>query len=157
MARFDGLLAVWLLQGSCCRECGIVLPTLAVAAVLQAYLAKRGFLTSPGGAAATGQSSSSDSNKRGNSGDSNKLGSSSSSSDGSIQLYYDAVIVGSGAGGGVTAAVLAQAGLKVLVLEKSTWVRSTGGASAAAKMATKHPAAITARWHWSVAGCSCNA
>lgn len=48
------------------------------------------------------------------------------SSSGSIHLCYDAVIVGSGAGGGVTAAVLAAAGLKVLVLEKSSWVRSTG-------------------------------
>eukprot|EP00775_Hariotina_reticulata_P007933 gene7933-8129_t len=41
-----------------------------------------------------------------------------------VELDYDAVIVGSGAGGGVTAALLAAAGMRVLVLEKSSWVRS---------------------------------
>lgn len=75
---------------------------------LQAYLSKRGFSTAP--AAAAGQSSST----------------AGSSDAGSIHLYYDAVIAGSGAGGGVTAAVLAAAGLRVLVLEKSSWVRSKG-------------------------------
>lgn len=75
---------------------------------LQAYLSKRGFSTAP--AAAAGQGSST-------------VGSSDA---GSIHLYYDAVIAGSGAGGGVTAAVLAAAGLRVLVLEKSSWVRSKG-------------------------------
>jgi len=44
------------------------------------------------------------------------------------ELQYDVVVVGSGAGGGVTAALLASAGMRVLVLEKSSWVRSKGAA-----------------------------
>lgn len=43
-----------------------------------------------------------------------------------VELHYDAVIAGSGAGGGVTAAVLAAAGLRVLVLEQSSWVKRDG-------------------------------
>lgn len=83
-----------------------------LAYVLQAYLNKRGFSTAEQGAALNGSS-----------------GNAGSAADGSsIHLCYDAVIVGSGAGGGVTAAVLAAAGLKVLVLEKSSWVRSKGEA-----------------------------
>lgn len=72
---------------------------------MQAYLTKRGFSTTPQNSSTAAQNGS---------------------SAGSIHLYYDAVIVGSGAGGGVTAAVLAAAGLRVLVLEKSSWVRSKG-------------------------------
>jgi hypothetical protein len=36
--------------------------------------------------------------------------------DGTVEVHCDAVIVGSGAGGGVTAAVLAQAGAQVLYI-----------------------------------------
>lgn len=36
---------------------------------------------------------------------------------------YDAVIVGAGAGGSVAAAVLAEAGLRVLVVERGSWLR----------------------------------
>ena len=43
-----------------------------------------------------------------------------------VQLHYDAVVVGSGPGGGVTAALLSAAGMRVLVLEKSGWVRRKG-------------------------------
>lgn len=40
-----------------------------------------------------------------------------------LQQKYDAVIVGSGAGGSVAAAVLAESGLRVLVVERGSWLR----------------------------------
>ena len=36
--------------------------------------------------------------------------------------YYDAVVIGAGAGGGVAAMVLAEAGLRVLVVERGRWL-----------------------------------
>jgi choline dehydrogenase-like flavoprotein len=39
-----------------------------------------------------------------------------------MELEYDVVVVGSGAGGGVCAATLSQQGFKVLVLEKAEFV-----------------------------------
>ncbi len=46
--------------------------------------------------------------------------------DEALELFADAVVLGSGAGGGAAAAVLAAAGMKVLVVEKSTWRRLSG-------------------------------
>ncbi|MFB9327111.1 GMC family oxidoreductase [Paenibacillus aurantiacus] len=40
-----------------------------------------------------------------------------------LRDQYDAVIVGAGAGGSVAAAVLAEAGLRVLVVERGSWLR----------------------------------
>ncbi|TYP73097.1 GMC family oxidoreductase [Paenibacillus methanolicus] len=40
-----------------------------------------------------------------------------------LREAYDAVIVGAGAGGSVAAAVLAEAGLRVLVVERGSWLR----------------------------------
>jgi hypothetical protein len=94
---------------------------LALCLSLQAYLSKRGFSTTP-------QAQDNVANGDGAHADTAQVLQQSSSAAASNRqhLYYDAVIVGSGAGGGVTAAVLAAAGLRVLVLEKSSWVRSTG-------------------------------
>src|SRR5690606_33578975 len=36
---------------------------------------------------------------------------------------YDAIVVGAGAGGSVAAALLAEAGLQVLVVERGSWLR----------------------------------
>lgn len=43
----------------------------------------------------------------------------------SLVVHCDAVVIGSGAGGGAAAAVLAEAGLKVVVVEKSSWQRAS--------------------------------
>ncbi len=40
-----------------------------------------------------------------------------------LQDQYDAVIVGAGAGGSVAAAVLAESGMRVLVVERGSWLR----------------------------------
>lgn len=80
---------------------------------MQAYLSKRGFLTAPATHTATSTAEHSNSNSR-------------SCPSAAVTLYYDAVVVGSGAGGGVSAALLSAAGMKVLVLEKASWVRSQG-------------------------------
>ncbi|MFD1674180.1 GMC family oxidoreductase [Alicyclobacillus fodiniaquatilis] len=40
-----------------------------------------------------------------------------------LRAHYDAVVVGAGAGGSVAAAVLAEAGLQVLVVERGSWLR----------------------------------
>jgi choline dehydrogenase-like flavoprotein len=42
---------------------------------------------------------------------------------GACRPYYDAVVIGAGAGGGVAAMVLAEAGLRVLVVERGQWLR----------------------------------
>src|SRR4029453_15436483 len=38
--------------------------------------------------------------------------------------HYDAVVVGAGAGGGVAACVLAEAGMRVLLVERGRWLAS---------------------------------
>lgn len=40
-----------------------------------------------------------------------------------LQDRYDAIVVGAGAGGSVAAAVLAEAGMRVLVVERGSWLR----------------------------------
>jgi heterodisulfide reductase subunit A-like polyferredoxin len=90
---------------------------------VQAYLAKRGFLLASAAATAAADATTAAGNQQGCTGSEPATGNHSSSS---IELCYDAVIIGSGAGGGVTAALLAAAGMKVLVLEKAGWVKRKG-------------------------------
>jgi len=52
-----------------------------------------------------------------------------------LDLYFDAVVIGSGAGGGVAAAQLAAAGMRVLVVEKGSQVLMQGGVAAPAPTA----------------------
>ncbi|QHC65397.1 NAD(P)-binding protein [Rathayibacter sp. VKM Ac-2759] len=42
-----------------------------------------------------------------------------------VRPHYDAVVVGAGAGGGVAACVLAEAGLRVLLVERGSWLAAS--------------------------------
>ena len=44
--------------------------------------------------------------------------------------YWDAVVVGAGVAGGATAAMLAQRGWRVLLVERSAWPRKKSAADA---------------------------